>query len=63
MYIYICLLSSETGEPKYFSLKLPSEVVEGSARATYTVLGESPSPKEAAVHLHNSSAWGFTILD
>uniref|UniRef100_A0A4X1U6L2 Alpha-2-macroglobulin n=1 Tax=Sus scrofa TaxID=9823 RepID=A0A4X1U6L2_PIG len=30
----------ETGEPKYFSLKLPSEVVEGSARATYTVLGD-----------------------
>uniref|UniRef100_A0A287BN06 Pregnancy zone protein n=1 Tax=Sus scrofa TaxID=9823 RepID=A0A287BN06_PIG len=30
----------ETGEPKYFSLKLPSDVVEGSARATYTVLGD-----------------------
>uniref|UniRef100_A0A8D1L7Y9 Pregnancy zone protein-like n=1 Tax=Sus scrofa TaxID=9823 RepID=A0A8D1L7Y9_PIG len=32
--------ASETGEPKYFSLKLPSDVVEGSARATYTVLGD-----------------------
>lgn len=51
----MCFLSLETGVPEKLSLKVPSNVVEGSARATYSVLGESPRPKEAAVHLHNSS--------
>uniref|UniRef100_A0A8C3W7Y9 Pregnancy zone protein-like n=1 Tax=Catagonus wagneri TaxID=51154 RepID=A0A8C3W7Y9_9CETA len=34
------LCASETGEPEKLSLKLPSNVVEGSARATYAVLGD-----------------------
>uniref|UniRef100_A0A8C6CJ64 A2ML1 protein n=1 Tax=Monodon monoceros TaxID=40151 RepID=A0A8C6CJ64_MONMO len=38
--IYICLVSLETGEPEKLSLKLPSNVVEGSARATHSVLGD-----------------------
>ncbi|XP_033264027.1 pregnancy zone protein-like isoform X1 [Orcinus orca] len=34
------LCASETGEPEKLSLKLPSNVVEGSARATHSVLGD-----------------------
>ncbi|KAB0388116.1 hypothetical protein FD755_003072 [Muntiacus reevesi] len=34
------LCASETGESEKLSLKLPSNVVEGSARATYAVLGD-----------------------
>ncbi|XP_014421040.2 pregnancy zone protein [Camelus ferus] len=34
------LCASESAVPKNFSLKLPSNVVEGSARATYSVLGD-----------------------
>lgn len=34
----------ETGASEKLSLKVPSNVVEGSARATYSVLGESPAP-------------------
>uniref|UniRef100_A0A8C0AEU8 Alpha-2-macroglobulin n=1 Tax=Bos mutus grunniens TaxID=30521 RepID=A0A8C0AEU8_BOSMU len=36
----ICLVSLETGGSEKLSLKLPSNVVEGSARATYSVLGD-----------------------
>lgn len=50
-YIYICLLSLETGVSEKLSLKIPSDVVKGSARATFSVLGESPSPRQATVHL------------
>lgn len=57
----IFLVSLETGESEKLSLKLPSNVVEGSARATYAVLGESPIPKEASVHPFNSSAWDLLI--
>uniref|UniRef100_A0A8C0T5F6 Alpha-2-macroglobulin n=1 Tax=Canis lupus familiaris TaxID=9615 RepID=A0A8C0T5F6_CANLF len=38
--IYLCLLSLETDVPEKLSLKVPSDVVEGSARATYSVLGD-----------------------
>uniref|UniRef100_A0A667GR44 Pregnancy zone protein n=1 Tax=Lynx canadensis TaxID=61383 RepID=A0A667GR44_LYNCA len=38
--IHICLLSLETGVSEKLSLKVPSDVVEGSARATYSVLGD-----------------------
>uniref|UniRef100_A0A8C8WPI5 Pregnancy zone protein-like n=1 Tax=Panthera leo TaxID=9689 RepID=A0A8C8WPI5_PANLE len=38
--IHICLLSLETGVSEKLSLKVPSDVVEGSARATYLVLGD-----------------------
>ncbi|XP_015983530.2 pregnancy zone protein-like [Rousettus aegyptiacus] len=34
------LCASETGVPEKLSLKVPSNVVEGSARATYSVLGD-----------------------
>ncbi|MBW00364.1 Pregnancy zone protein, partial [Eschrichtius robustus] len=34
------LCASETGEPEKLSLKLPSNVVQGSARATHSVLGD-----------------------
>ncbi|KAM5333821.1 pregnancy zone protein-like isoform 2-T2 [Glossophaga mutica] len=34
------LCATETGEPEKLSLKVPSDVVEGSARATYSVLGD-----------------------
>ena len=54
-------VSLETGESEKLSLKLPSNVVEGSARATYAVLGESPIPKEVSVHPFNSSPWGLLI--
>ncbi|KAK1341411.1 hypothetical protein QTO34_017817 [Cnephaeus nilssonii] len=55
------LCAPETGVPEKLSLKVPSNVVEGSARATYSVLGESPSPNEADVYHYSSSAWGLTI--
>lgn len=57
----MCLFLLGTGAPEKLSIKVPSNVVEGSARATYSVLGESPSPKAAAVYLHNSTAQGLTI--
>uniref|UniRef100_A0A673T9U1 Alpha-macroglobulin receptor-binding domain-containing protein n=1 Tax=Suricata suricatta TaxID=37032 RepID=A0A673T9U1_SURSU len=38
--IHICLLSLEAGVSEKLSLKVPSDVVEGSARATYSVLGD-----------------------
>ncbi|XP_037023804.2 pregnancy zone protein-like [Artibeus jamaicensis] len=34
------LCATETGAPEKLSLKVPSNVVEGSARATYSVLGD-----------------------
>nr|XP_044612248.1 pregnancy zone protein-like isoform X1 [Equus asinus] len=34
------LCASETGVPEKLSLKVPSDVVKGSARATYSVLGD-----------------------
>ncbi|XP_075409473.1 pregnancy zone protein-like [Tenrec ecaudatus] len=34
------LCASDTGAPEKLSLKVPSNVVEGSTRATYTVLGD-----------------------
>ncbi|XP_008583285.1 PREDICTED: alpha-2-macroglobulin-like [Galeopterus variegatus] len=34
------LCASDTGAPEKLSLKVPSNVVEGSARATYSVLGD-----------------------
>ncbi|XP_007935409.1 pregnancy zone protein-like [Orycteropus afer afer] len=34
------LCASDTGVPEKLSLKIPSNVVEGSTRATYTVLGD-----------------------
>uniref|UniRef100_A0A671E6F8 Alpha-macroglobulin receptor-binding domain-containing protein n=1 Tax=Rhinolophus ferrumequinum TaxID=59479 RepID=A0A671E6F8_RHIFE len=37
---YISFLSLETGVPEKLSLKVPSNVVEGSSRATYSVLGD-----------------------
>lgn len=49
--IHICLLSLETGVSEKLSLKVPSDVVEGSARAMYSVLGESASQRQTAVHL------------
>uniref|UniRef100_A0A671E9R6 Alpha-macroglobulin receptor-binding domain-containing protein n=1 Tax=Rhinolophus ferrumequinum TaxID=59479 RepID=A0A671E9R6_RHIFE len=39
-FIYISFLSLETGVPEKLSLKVPSNVVEGSSRATYSVLGD-----------------------
>lgn len=42
--IYICLLSLDPGVSEKLPLKVPADVVEGSARATYSVLGESASP-------------------
>lgn len=53
----VFLLSLDTGVAEKVSLNVPSNVVEGSPRATYSVLGESFSPREAAVWLYNSSAW------
>ncbi|XP_017749731.1 PREDICTED: pregnancy zone protein-like [Rhinopithecus bieti] len=39
-FICVCLLPLDTGVPEKVSLNVPSNVVEGSPRATYSVLGD-----------------------
>lgn len=55
MCFLMCIPSLDTGVTQNIPLKVPSNVVEGSARATLSVLGKCLRRKETAVQLCHCS--------